>query len=644
MFAALTIEKDQEPIRLEDLPGVVHAWLLIAGGFAAVALVVWFLVFRGPGPAREEHRWSWKQWLIAILLGGIPLALLPTGLAILWNYLGWSNPSSEQAKRSAGALLLSGLQLLEYGAGCALAAVLLPVILNLSRLRGRRIWALAKLSFMEAIRRRVLWVFSLLLLVFLFASWFFPYKPEDQVRTYVQTVYTVMSWLLLITAALLASFSLPADLRNQTIHTIVTKPVERFEIILGRFLGYTLLITLVLVVMSLFSLLYVSRGIDREAAEESYKARVPIFGKLEVQGGKNVGYEWEYREYITGGAADEFAVWTFLSLPNDLGERDSVPCEFTFDIFRTTKGEENKPIYCSFFFENWQCATGDKPGVPETLDKYRRERDELVKQMAVRARTQKSTELPVTEAQMLKEMNDYLAQKYGYYELLSADVVDFHTQAIEIPAGLFTNLPEWGKQTGNRRPPLRVTVRCDSRTQYLGVAKNDFYLLAATRGFEQNFFKGMIGLWYRLCLIIGIAITCSTCVSGVISFLATMFLYGAGLLLAYVRSVAEHQAIGGGPGEALFRLVRREHTSIPLDQTPILAVIQNADKVFEWFLGRCFLSMIPDVSRHDLTDYVAAGFNISGAQLVVNGLLLAGYLLPWIVLAYYLMRAREVAA
>jgi ABC-type transport system involved in multi-copper enzyme maturation permease subunit len=625
MFAALTIEQGQEPIRLEDLPGQLQTWLLAAGGFAAVALAAWVLarLLGGPGPARDERRWSAKQWVLLVLLGGVLVALLPTGMTRLWQTLGWSKPTDAKASAEGQGLAL----LLNFAAACALMAVLLPVLLNLGRLRWRRIWALAKLSFMEAIRRRVLWVFSLLLLVFLFASWFFPYKPEDQVRTYVQTVYLVMTALLLITAGLLAAFGLPADLRNQTIHTIVTKPVERFEIILGRFLGYSLVMSLVLVAMGILSLGYVARGIDQEAADESYKARVPIFGEIQIVGGKNVGYEWEYRSYISGGVVDEYALWTFPSLPSDLADRDTVRCEFTFDIFRTTKGEENKPVYCSFYFENWECKKGDKPGIPSTVDQYRRERTELLKK---------------PNANLL-EVDNQLAEKYGYYELQSADVVDFHTQAIDIPSGLFKKLGEWRAQKSPRPDPLRVTVRCDSRTQYLGFARYDFYLLDATRGFEQNFFKGLVGLWYRMLLVIGLGVTCSTYLSGVISFLATMFLYGAGLLVDFIRSVAEHHAMGGGPGENLYRLLRREHGSIPLDQVPILTVIQNADKVFEMGL-RVFLYAIPDVGRHDLTEFVAEGFNISGFQLFLNGLLLVGYLLPWLVLAYYLIRAREVAS
>ena len=82
--------------------------------------------------------------------------------------------------------------------------------------------------------------------------------------------------LLLVTAGLLASFSIPADIRNQTIHTIVTKPVECFEIVLGRFLGYTLLLSLVLVVMTGVSVLYVFREIDEDAQKESMRTRAPV--------------------------------------------------------------------------------------------------------------------------------------------------------------------------------------------------------------------------------------------------------------------------------------------------------------------------------------------------------------------------------
>ena len=60
-------------------------------------------------------------------------------------------------------------------------------------------------------------------------------------------------------------------------------------------------------------------------------------------------------------------------------------------------------------------------------------------------------------------------------------------------------------------------------------------------------------------------------------------------------------------------------------------------------MGRVF-DLIPDVDRFDLTLFVSEGFNMSLGQLLVTLVLLIGYLLPWAVLAFYLLKWREMAS
>src|SRR5438132_68677 len=145
------------------------------------------------------------------------------------------------------------------GTVAALALLVLHAVCT--RLSARRIWALARVSLKEAIRSRVVLIFSLMALIFLFADWFVPYKPEHQLRNYVRAVYWSMPPLFLLTAGLLGAFSIPNDLRSQAMFTIVTKPVERMEIVIGRFLGYGLLLTAGMAVLSVLSLLYLVRGV-----------------------------------------------------------------------------------------------------------------------------------------------------------------------------------------------------------------------------------------------------------------------------------------------------------------------------------------------------------------------------------------------
>jgi hypothetical protein len=60
---------------------------------------------------------------------------------------------------------------------------------------------------------------------------------------------------------------------------------------------------------------------------------------------------------------------------------------------------------------------------------------------------------------------------------------------------------------------------------------------------------------------------------------------------------------------------------------------------------RRVLNLIPDVNRFDLHPYVANGFDVPVLNvLVIDNLIpLVGYLLPWAILAYYMMKYREIA-
>ena len=45
----------------------------------------------------------------------------------------------------------------------------------------------------------------------------------------------------------------------------------------------------------------------------------------------------------------------------------------------------------------------------------------------------------------------------------------------------------------------------------LGVARHDFYLLAAENSFYLNFMKGIVGMWCSVMVVLGVAVvTCST--------------------------------------------------------------------------------------------------------------------------------------
>jgi hypothetical protein len=638
MFAALFFERD--PLRFQDLSTGLINWLQDVGGFASFGLLLWLVIVVPRMRAADRASVpSWQRLLFVLFLSAAAVAnLVYFGLRgpELIDYLGTIGDPGAQTEPVSENMRTWQSRSLTVAGIFALAAVGLPFLANLSRLRWRRIWALAKLSFKEAVRRRVLYVFSALLLVFLFASWFVPAKSEDQLRTYVQVVYFVMTVLLVLTASLLAAFGIPTDMRLQTIHTVVTKPVERFEIILGRFIGYVSLMAIVLVVMTSLSLLYVVRGVNPDAAEESLKAREPMYGDLTFMGtskgniGENVGNEWEYRSYITASRPPQYAIWKFEPPPRRLADRESVRCEITFDIYRTTKGFENRGVNCTFTFATGNFKQGNDA-------EWRRRRGEEMK---------KPNRPPVMQ------IDNQLAEEFGYFELPGKEVVDFHTLSLDVPGGLFKNALKEKEPT-----PIIVRVKCDSTTQYVGMAKYDLYLrLDDPKSqtdrllFAVNFFKGAVGILFLICLVVGVAVALSTYLSGVISWLVAMMLLVGGLSQDFIQTVAVGQAQSGGgttsqvegPLTSFYRLANREVAASQLEETTLKKAASGSDEVFRWLIRRV-VNVVPDVDRFDLTSYVAEGFNIPAAQLGVDFVLLVGYLLPWAVLAFYLLRWREVA-
>jgi hypothetical protein len=642
MFAALIQERD--PLQLAKFWEGLEYWIQVAGGFAAAALVL-SLIYRMIASFTPEKRQSSNRGMdlayAAVIVAYLAYAGItsPQWLPAVKSTLA-GEPLTPQPVKPAMAkienYLLTGAGLL------ALVVVSFGLIKEIVgfRISPRRIWAVARLSMKEAVRRRILWVFLLILVVYLFGSWFQEASnPQDQVRNYLATLYFAETPLLLMAAVLLAAFSIPTDIKQQTIHTVLTKPVERFEVVLGRFLGYTLLMTGALLVMTALSLGYVFRSISPEAQNESLKAREPGLGELIFEGtdsqkkGTNVGHEWDYRGYISGPnppMPNHFAIWSYYDLPAKLADQDSVVCEFTFDVYRTTKGIENRGVFCTFQFETWQ---------------FDRAKEKEYDQAVLEERRKPSPDFSA------------LAEKFGFFEIKSVEVTDFHTQSLELPGGLFRNAlagtpaaQTAGGAGSEPRPRLIVRVKCDSRSQYVGMAKYDFYLRLDNLDpsgdrwrFALNFFKGSFGLWLRLCLVIGLAITFSTYLSGIISALLVLFLYVGGLFQEYIQTLAMGTSPGGGPLESLYRLVQRENMTTPLEQTAAVKIATGYDVGFRWFLRR-ILDVIPDVDRFDFTDKVSEGFAISGMDMFLNFLLLVAYLIPLAILAYHLIRSREIAS
>ena len=150
----------------------------------------------------------------------------------------------------------------------------------------RRVWAIARLAIKESMRRRVAVALGVFFLVLLFANWFLSTNHQEPARLYLSFVLTASTYLVLGVALLLSAFSLPGDFKTKTIYTVVTKPVRAGEIILGRIIGFTIVITVLLAIMGVGSYIFVVRSLDHSHNVEAESFQVVASSTGEETGKK----------------------------------------------------------------------------------------------------------------------------------------------------------------------------------------------------------------------------------------------------------------------------------------------------------------------------------------------------------------------
>ncbi|MCH8159274.1 MAG: iron chelate uptake ABC transporter family permease subunit [Proteobacteria bacterium] len=114
-----------------------------------------------------------------------------------------------------------------------------------------RIWTISRLTLSEAIRKKIAIVFILMML-FILISLPFVMKGDDTLRGRVQTflAYSLssMGFLLSMLTILLACGSVALEIKSKQIQLIGTKPVPRWQLLLGKWLGIVLLDLVLLVI------------------------------------------------------------------------------------------------------------------------------------------------------------------------------------------------------------------------------------------------------------------------------------------------------------------------------------------------------------------------------------------------------------
>ncbi len=515
------------------------------------------------------------------------------------------------------------------GGGDIIYRRLKTAVFDLFSMSPRRIGALAWLAVQESLRRRVLVGFGVFLLILLFAGWFLDTQSTDPATLYLSFVLTSTTYLVLLMALFLSAFSLPTDIKNHTIYTIVTKPVRPGEIVLGRILGFAAIGTVLLALMGVVSYVFVVRVLnhthDVEVASlktvpndssgervgrtgstqnhrhnvtlqpdgtgstdvvqghwhevdevvdgdettytmgpprDLFHARVPAYAtnlRFKDRTGKgsdkgiNVGNEWTYRSFIEG-ATLAAATWTFEDVTPERFP-DGLPIEMTVRVFRSYKGDIEKGILGSLVLRNPRTGRASAGINFEAKDG-----------------TIDSRLIP-------RKLTDPAGNSIDLFDDLVAD------------------------------GELEMQLQCLDIEQYFGVAKPDLYLRARDASFALNFAKSYVGIWVQMLLVTSFGVMFSTFLSGAVAMLATLAALVLGFFAKFIYGVAVGTVEGGGPVEALVRLISQRNVTSEMEPGLTRNVVQAMDNVFMFFM-QSVTSLLPDFRRFSDVDYVAYGFDI----------------------------------
>ncbi|MBC7785425.1 MAG: hypothetical protein H7144_16450 [Burkholderiales bacterium] len=120
-----------------------------------------------------------------------------------------------------------------------------------------RVWAIGGVCFRDAIRRKVLWITPLAMVgVVIVSQLQKPIDGPDAIRQTIKFCFFATAIVVTVIALITAATNLPREIENRVIFTIVTKPVTRLEITLGKIIGFSRVSAAMLIIMGLFTVGY----------------------------------------------------------------------------------------------------------------------------------------------------------------------------------------------------------------------------------------------------------------------------------------------------------------------------------------------------------------------------------------------------
>lgn len=535
---------------------------------------------------------------------------------------------------------------------------------DLPNTSSRRVYALAKLAFQEAIRRRVLVVMAVFIVILLFGGWFLNPNADNVAKLYISFVMTGTSYLILLLGLFLSCFSLPNDIKNKTVQTIVTKPVRCTEIVLGRVLGFTAVGTVLLALMGVLSYVFVTRGIDhvhetKELASNNTGKTTEdalhqhTFNLAQDEDGNLVGktdFQKSHHHQIHSSKGADGKLLFEIGEPEGLlaaripvfgkmrfTARDGQDVEVGLNVgdedAYVTYVEGNSLMSAIWRFNDvTERAYGDSLTMTLNLKAFRTYKGDIV------TGVQGEYFLRNLDKRIESKHQNFIVKEFQLDEIVVDRKIGGTVDGVAKPdLDVFDDIAKDGK--------VEIVVRCLDAGQYLGMAQADLYLMPGESTFGWNMFKGFFGIWMQMVLIICLGVMFSTFLSGPVAMVATATCLVVGMFGGIAAEIARGEMPGGGPIESIIRMPLQTGAMVDFDLGN--AYLEKVIKAIDWGIMNTLALMfeaLPAFSSFNTSDFVANGFDVFGGLVGRHLTMTICYFVMTCMVGYFFLKTREMAA
>jgi ABC-type transport system involved in multi-copper enzyme maturation permease subunit len=564
---------------------------------------------------------------------------------------------------------------------------------DLAHLSLRRILAMARLAIKEAVRRYVLVVFLVFVIILMFAGWYLDVESDNPGPLYLSFVLKSTNFLTILLAMFLSSFSIPNDMKNKTIFTVVTKPIRPWEIIAGRIVGFSAVGTVILAMMCVCSFIFVTRGLHHEHDVELASVEVTPGETGTVSGqttrdahhrhefslgpdgrgetDSRMGHRHEVASSQTAGAAGTFhigpprgALQARVPIYGKLRflDRSGKPTDKGINVGQewTYRGYvEGRSLSAGIWrFENLKSRDfPDRLPIEMTIRVFRTYKGDI--ERGILGTLQLLNGNPAVQAAALNtdpatrrgfdpdtavksEPIPFYAQDFTAVQQdidrrrVLARMLDGTTREVDI----FESLVHDGT--------LEIKVQCEEPAQYYGMAQADLYLRAADHWFWVNFIKTYLTIWLQVVVVTSFGVMFSTFLTGSVAMLATLGSIVIGYFSQTIFDVASGRLEGGGPAESLVRIFRQWNLVTELEGGVTRVLIKAFDAV-TMAVMQAISYVMPNF--RDFAEYggintvrfLAYGFDIPLNLMSQHFLVALAYVLAATCGGYFFFKTKEIA-